>query len=400
MLFKYRAIDQEGLTVRGKLEASNVVDLEARLVKLGLFLIQEQALSDSPSLFTSKKVGRKELITFCFHMEQMTRAGVPLLEGLTDLRDTLEHPRFRDVIANIIEDIEGGLQMSQAMANHPAVFAPVFVNLIQAGEATGRLPDVLKNLVDTIKWQDELAAQTKKLLMYPLFVGSVVGGVVIFLMTWLVPQLVKFIQSMQQELPWNTRLLIAISDFMVHQWWVIVLAIVGTVAAWALWKVSDPRYQFKVDKLKLKLPFIGAVLEKIMLARFANYFALMYDAGIAILDSLKILEGVVGNKVVEQGLKDVRAQIGEGQGVAASFERVRLFPPLVIRMLRVGESTGALDKSLQNVSYFYNRDVKESIEKVQALIEPAMTVLLGFILGSVMLSVLGPIYDLLTKIKT
>lgn len=399
MQFKYRAVDMKGRSARGELEATNIVDLEARLGKLGLDLIDAQEVKAGKQLFGSKNVGRRELITFCFHMEQMTRAGVPLIEGLVDLRDTIEHPYFRSVVANVIDDIEGGLQFSQAMANHPNVFPPVFVNLIQAGEATGKLPDVLLNLVETLKWQDELAAQTKKLLMYPLFVGTVVGGVVIFLLVWLVPQLVKFIQSMQQQLPWNTRLLIALSDFAVNRWYVVIVMVIVTVAAWMLWRASDPNYQLKIDRLKIKSPIIGPVLQKIILARFASYFALMYDAGISILDSIKILEGVVGNKVMAIGLQEVRAQIAEGQGVASSFERVRLFPPLIIRMLRVGENTGALEKSLRNVSYFYNREVKESIENVQALIEPTMTVVLGFIIGFVMLSVLGPIYDLLTKIK-
>jgi type IV pilus assembly protein PilC len=400
MQYKYRAIDQEGRQVSGLTEAANTVDLESRLSRLGLFLIDEQQVSARPKLFGGNTIRRADLITFCFHLEQLSRAGVPLLEGLADLRDSLEQPRFQQVVATMIEDIEGGLQLSQAMMKHGSVFDAVFCNLIESGEATGRLPDVLKNLVETLKWQDELAAQTKKIIMYPAFVGTVIMGVIFFLMIYLVPQLVGFIKSMQQELPWNTKALIAISNFFVAYWWLILASpFIALVGMW-VWRISDPEFQFKIDLLKLKTPFIGPVLEKIVLARFSNYFAMMYDAGITILESLKILEGVIGNKVLAKGLTEVREQIGEGQSVSASFERVRLFPPLVIRMLRVGENTGALDNSLQNVSYFYNRDVKESIEKVQAMIEPAMTVILGLLLGSVMISVLGPIYDLLTKLKT
>lgn len=400
MQYKYRAIDQSGRTVTGQTEAANLVDLESRLTRLGLDLISEKEVTPRARLFGGNAIRRSDLITFCFHMEQLTRAGVPLLEGLGDLRDTLEQPRFRQVVATMIEDIEGGLQLSQAMAKHPTVFDNVFSNLIRSGEATGRLPDVLRNLVETLKWQDELAAQTKKIIMYPAFVGSVVLGVTFFLMVYLVPKLVNFIQTMQQTLPWNTKVLIAISNFFVNYWWALLLSPFVVMAGMFLWKQSDPDYQMKVDRIKLNIPFLGSVLQKIVLARFSSYFALLYDAGITILDSIKILEGVVNNKVLEKGLVEVREQIGEGQSVSSSFERVRLFPPLVIRMLRVGENTGALDNALQNVSYFYNRDVKESIEKVQTMIEPAMTVVLGLILGSVMLSVLGPIYDLLTKLKT
>ncbi|WP_374355319.1 type II secretion system F family protein [Chitinimonas sp.] len=400
MQYKYLAIDQAGRQVRGQTEAANLVDLESRLNRLGLYLIEEREVEYRPSLFGGKSIRRADLITFCFHMEQLTRAGVSLLEGLDDLRDSLENQHFQQIIATMIEDIEGGLQLSQAMNKHPTVFDAVFSNLIQSGEATGRLPDVLLNLTETLKAQDELAAQTKKIIMYPAFVGTVILGVIAFLMIYLVPKLVGFIKNMQQTLPWNTKVLIAVSDFFVNDWPVIVASPFILLFAMWLWKRSDPQYQYKVDGIKLKIPVIGPLLKKIVLARFANYFAMMYDAGITILDSLRILEGVLGNLVLAKGLTEVRELISEGQGVSSSFERVRMFPPLVIRMLRVGESTGALDNALRNVSYFYDRDVKESIEKAQALIEPVMTVVLGLILGSVMISVLGPIYDLLTKLKT
>lgn len=400
MRFKYRAIDSRGRTVNGELEANNPIDLEGRLTKLGLDLVEARVRAERTSLLGGKTIRRTDLITFCFHMEQLTRAGVALLEGLADLRDSLDHPTFREVIANVIEDIEGGHQFSQALSAHPKVFDTVFVNLVRAGEQTGKLSDVLKNLVDTLKWQDELAAQTKKIIMYPAFVGTVIMGVIFFLMIYLVPQLVNFIKSMQQTLPLQTRILIAISDFFVNYWWLILMSPVFVVLGMWLWKKSDPEYQYRMDRLTLRIPVVGPVLEKIVMARLANYFALMYAAGISILDCLKVLEGVVGNLVVAEGLQDVRAQIAEGKSVSSSFEHVNLFPPLVLRMLRVGENTGGLDNALANVSYFYNRDVKESIEKVQVLIEPVMTVVLGLLLGGVMVSVLGPIYDLITKIKT
>ncbi len=399
MLFRYRAIDPHGRIAQGTLDALNPVDLEVRLGKLGLEMVSAKSADEGFSLLPGKSIGRRELITFCFHMEQLTRAGVPILEGLVDLRDSLDHLRFREVIANVIEDIEGGQQLSQALSAHPKIFDPIFVNLLRAGESSGQLPEVLKNLVDTLKWQDELAAQTKKIILYPAFVGTVIMGVVFFLMIYLVPQLVKFIQNMQQTLPWNTKVLIWISDIFVNYWYLILLTPVYVLLGLYAWKKLDPAYQYRLDQYKLKIPVIGPVLKKIILSRFANYFALMYGAGISILDCIRILQGVVGNMVVAEALGDVTNEISEGQGVSASFERTRLFPALVIRMLRVGENTGGLDTALFNVSYFYNRDVKESIDRVQSLIEPVMTVVLGLLLGFVMLSVLGPIYDLISKIK-
>lgn len=399
-LYSYKAIDARGRRVKGRLEALNPVDLELRLSKIDLDLIHSTNISKRKGFGGGGgSIQRRDLITFCFHLEQLTKAGVPLIEGLVDLRDSIENLRFREVVANLIDEIEGGKQLSEALALHPTVFDTVFANLVHAGEVSGQLPMVLFNLTEMLKWQDELAAQTKKILMYPAFVGVVVTGVVFFLMIYLVPKLVSFIKTMGQELPFHTKALIFVSDFVIGYWWLLISAPIITVITITVWANRDPAMRFRVDGWKLNVWVVGPVLRKIILTRFTTFFALMYGAGISILDSLKVSEGVVGNAVMADAIVRIRDSIGEGMGVAASFERSRAFPPLVIRMLRVGENTGGLDTALRNVSYFYDRDVKESIGKVQALIEPVMTVILGVILGWVMLSVLGPIYDTISKIK-
>lgn len=397
MQFHYRATDETGRLQQGDMDAVNLSDLELRLGKLGLTLIR--ARETRRRAMKGRRVGRRDLITFCFHMEQLTRAGVPLLDGLGDLRDTLEHLRFRNVVANLIEEIEGGQSFSSALALHPTVFDEVFVNLIRAGEESGRLPDVLQNLTETLKWQDELAAQAKKVVMYPAFVASMVLCVVIFLMVYLVPQLVDFIKAMNSTLPWNTLLLIAISNFVRDYWWALLLAPLLMFALFRMQMKRSARFRLRVDGWKLGVWLFGPILKKIILARFASYFALMYSAGIPILGCIRICQGIMGNQVVSDALRRAELQISEGQGVSSSFERAGLFPPLVLRMLRVGENTGQLDGALLNVSYFYNRDVKEAIERVQALIEPVMTVVLGLILLWIMSSVLGPIFDTISKLR-
>lgn len=162
---------------------------------------------------------------------------------------------------------------------------------------------------------------------------------------------------------------------------------------------SDPEFAVTLDGWKLKIPGVGPILHKIILARFANYFGLMFSAGISVLDALKICEGIVHNKKIERAIARAQQQISEGAGIAAGFESVEMFPKLVVRMLKVGESTGQLDQSLQNICYFYNRDVRESIEKLQVMIEPVLTVILGGLMAIIMVSILGPIFDLMTKIK-
>ena len=399
MVYDYKAVSAEGRMVFGRIDAINIVDLEMRLKRMDLDLVTGKVI-DQQRLFGRRKIPRPDLINFCFHLDQLTRAGVPILEGLADLRDSIENPRFREVIAGLIEGIEGGQTLSLAMADHPTVFNPVFVNLIRAGEATGQLPDVLSSLTESLKWEDELASHTKKLLMYPAFVGTVVISATFFLMIYMVPQLKMFVKNMGQTLPPQTQLLFFVSDLLVAYWWMFLLLPILSVIGLTLTLRSNPLARLRFDAVKLRLPVLGPILNKIILSRFANTFAMLYAAGIPVLESIRTTQDIVGNRVVRQALRRVEQSIREGQNIASAFRDAGLFPPLVVRMLRVGESTGGLDKALLNVSYFYNRDVKESVEKAQTLIEPMLTVFMGALLGWIMLSVIGPIYDVIGKIKT
>jgi type IV pilus assembly protein PilC len=204
---------------------------------------------------------------------------------------------------------------------------------------------------------------------------------------------------MGQDIPWQTRVLIAVSDFFVSYWWAVLIA---PFAAWGGLKFAagrNPAVRYALDSYKISMPLIGPILRKIILSRFASSFAMMYGSGITVLDAIRSCEEIVGNRPLENALRTAGQQIAEGKNMTAAFADLGLFPPLIIRMLRIGETTGALDTALLNVSYFYNREVKESIAKVQAMIEPALTLVLGAILGWVMLSVLGPVYDAISKMK-
>ena len=398
-LFNYRAVDADGHTVAGRIDAMNIVDLEMRLRRMDLDLVKGEPVSNK-SLLGTHTIPRRELIHFCFHLEHLVRVKVPILEGLTDLRDSLENPRFREVVAGLVESIEGGQTLSQAMDAHPRVFDKVFVSLIRAGEASGRLPEVLRSLTETLKWEDELASQTKKLAMYPAFVGTIVIAATFFLMVYMVPQLKQFVKNMGEALPMQTKILFFVSDTLVTYWYVALLLPTLLAIGAKILLHTNPLARVRFDAIKLRLPFVGEILRKIILSRFANTFALLYSSGIPILESIRTTQDVVGNLVVRHRLERVEQLIGEGQNVTAAFHRTGFFPPLVIRMLKVGESTGALGEALVNISYFYNRDVKESVEKVQQLIEPALTMVLGCLLGWIMLSVLGPVYDVISRIKT
>ncbi len=397
--FNYKAIDQAGRHAQGQIDALNEVDLELRLERMGLDLITFRSSTKSSNSFAKNRVSNRDLVMFCFQLEQLTSAGVPILEGLNDLRESTQNLYFQKVLGAIAGEVEGGKMLSQALAEHPDVFDEVFVNLVGAGEQTGQLPAVFDNLSNTLKWQDELLSQTKKLLAYPLFVLVVVLAAVTFLMVYLVPEMVKFLNSLGQELPLNTRILIFISNAFVSYWWLIItVPLVLAAGAVAYVKQSaEARYRF--DYLKLKLPLTGDILHKIIMARFARYFAMMYQTGIPILQAIKTCEKIVGNRVIADALSRAHAQINAGDSMSESFHNAGLFPPLVVRMIKVGETTGALDKSLLNISYFYDRDVNELMQKMLKLLEPALTVILGLILAFIMVSVLGPVYDSFSKMK-
>lgn len=399
-MYAYRSMDANGKNVRGNMDAANLPELELRLKRMDLDLIDCKEQAAKAFSVGKGKIARKDLINFCFHMEQMSGAGVPILEALGDLRDSTDGARFRGVVADLIENIEGGSQLSEAMERYPLIFDKTFTSLITAGEKSGKVADVFKSLGESLRWQDELSAQTKKIVMYPAFVGTIVLGVTFFLMIYLVPQLTGFIKNMGQELPVHTKALIFVSGIFINYWYVVLaLPVVIWVASILLLKNSASA-RYKADEYKLRIWMLGPVLHKIILARFVTFFAMMYESGITILDCIRLSEDIVNNEVIEGGLRRAGELISEGQSVTAAFQSTGIFPPLIIRMLKIGEATGSLDTALRNVSYFYNRDIKEMIEKVQALIEPVMTVVLGLILGWIMMSVLGPIYDTISKMKT
>jgi len=397
-LFAYRAVDEEGRISSGSLDASNPIDLELRLRRLGLDLVTFESVKKSAAA-RSRSVTRQELITFCFHLSQLLKAGVNIIEALTDLRDTVDNPGLRQVVAGIIEDIEGGLKLSEAMASHPYIFDPVFVALVRAGEQSGQLNEVLDELSENIKWQDEIAGQAKRALVYPAIVFVVIAGVIFVLLTVLVPQLAVTFKTLVPKLPRETELLIGLSNITVKYWYLIIGVPVAAGIGLFIAVRSNDHLQAQMDSLSIRLPVIGPIRFKIMLARFSTFFAMLYRSGISVLDCIQICEKIMGNRLMEQALQHVGRSISEGQGISQAFTTTKLFPPLVLRMLRVGESTGGLDVALLNVSYFYNREVREGITKMQALIGPATTIVLGGLIVAILYTIFLPLYDVIGRIK-
>lgn len=398
--YKFRTIDAAGRVRSDSMVASNPMELEKRLGSMGFDLLSYKEHGKvSRSILQKKTVTRRDLINFTFHVEQLTKSGVPLLDSLKDIRNSFEYSNFTDVLQTIIDDIEGGKTFSLALAEHPQIFDKVYVTLVRVGEETGNLSDVLKDLTETIMWQDELASHTRKILIYPAIVTAVVICVVSFLMIYLMPQLLPFIKNIGTDIPIYTKVLMSTSKAFVNYWYIIFSLPVILYVAAVIMANKNIAVRYFIDGFKLKLWVIGPLVVKIKLARFANYFAMMYSSGITVLDALGISEDMVDNLVLEKSINKARTSIAEGSQISESFESVGFFPSMIVRMLKVGEDTGAMDEALLNVSYFYNREVKESIDKLEPALLPILTIILGGIMMWIMMAVLGPVYDAISTIK-
>ncbi len=399
IIYRYKAIDDVGKIRNDSLQADNLLDLEQRLNGMGMDLINCKEKAPSLFKFNSKSISRRDLINFTFQMQQLTKSGVSILDGLGDLRDSLPNSRMKEVLSGIVDEIQGGKTFSEALSEFPEIFDTVYIALVKVGEETGRIAEVMNDMAETLKWHDELISHTKKIMIYPAIVLVVISAVVTYLMIFLVPELIPFIEDLGGTIPIHTRALIATSWFLGNYWYVVF----GTpIALFFIIKETakrNPNVRYFIDNIKLRLYIFGPIILKTNLARFSNYFAMMYSSGLTVLDSLKISELLMGNAVLAKSIIDIREKISDGGQISESFATIDVYPPLVIRMLKVGESTGALDEALLNISYFYNREVKESVDKMEAAMTPLLTIIMGGVMMWIMSAVLGPIYDSLTTIN-
>jgi type IV pilus assembly protein PilC len=394
--FEYRAVNELGRITKGRIEAANLLDLESRIKQMGLELI-EGNLSASGSLLR-RSVKPRELIDFCFHMEQLLKAGVPLIESVEDFANSLPQGRMREVIGTVIQSVRGGKAFSEALAEHPLVFDNVFVALVHTGEQSGNLPRIFEKLLVSLRWQDELRAQLVKVLIYPAFALTLVIAVFLFFMLYLVPRLAVVLKSLVSKLPPQTELMIAISEFLQHQWGYLLVLVLAMVAVLVVLNRATGRLRYKVDSAKLKVPLIGGIIQTIILSRFVGLLSMLYASGITVTRALEICAMSANNAVIRAGIEDAHNHIVEGKTITDAFAMSGIFPSLVVRMIKIGENSGKLDEALDNAGYFFNRDVQEAVGRLQLLLPQILTVAIGVFIGWMAISVLGPIYEVIGKV--
>lgn len=389
--YRYRAIDELGRSRRGTRLATDETDLEHRLARDNLTLLG--CRPQSPG--TRRAACRQELPAFFFQLEHLQRAGIPLLDSLADLRDSTPDGEFRARLSDLLAALHGGCSLSQAMAEQPDLFDALTLHLIRAGEASGQLEEIFGRLATTLRWHAELARQTRSLMLYPAFSAVMITLAAAFLLGYVLPQLGDFLQRSGLDLPWQTRALLGLSDWVRQYWPVLLLLPPAAFATLQAVRARSPHLQETLDALRLQLWLAGPLWRKLILARFASTFALLYGAGLSVLECLMHCRDSAGNRVFARELDTIRLRVEAGDTLTRSFQLSPWFPPLVIRMLKIGEGSGALDQALLHVSELYEHDARDTLFRMQRLLEPVLTLVLGLFLGWIMLAVVGPIYTLI-----
>lgn len=392
--YAYRALNDAGRQVRGKLSANNETDLHQQLEAIGLMLIDSKPVKTSAlSTAMAKGVNAREKIQFFVHLEQLQAAGVPLLDSLTDVRDSTDTPRLRDLTATILNDVQGGTPLSQAFEKHPKVFGDLYSALVAAGEESGKLTESFRHLVKHVKWEDAIRQRIVKAARYPVIVMALILLMLGFMMGVVVPGIVEFLKSNGTQLPPVTLALIATSDFVVNYWAIMILAPMGIAATFVIMNKTSETMRYALSCLALRVPVFGPLITKLAISRFAHFFAIMFQSGVPILQCLETAQRVVTNRCLEESMKTVRQQVQNGEPLSVAMRNSGQFPSLVCRMVKIGEDSGNLGGVMDNVTGFYDKDVDEAIDGMIAMIEPAMTVISGGIMAWIVAGVMGPIYN-------
>lgn len=395
ILFSFKALDAQQQIVTGKMQVPDREVLAQQLQQQGLDLLSARRLRSA----ASAKPSRRDLIDFCFHVEHLLNAGIPLIDALQDLAQGSDSRNLRQLSTRLAAAVIGGKSLSAALQGEVGETEPALVGVIRAGELSGRLPDILHRLGSNLSQSEALAAGTRQLLLYPAVAGGLVMAASAFLMIFLVPQIRSFLGESGLPLPLHTRLLFVVSDFLTGYWPYVI----GTPPLLLLLCAGTLRYQpalrLRLDRLALDAPLTGRVSRRLAVARLADLLALLYSTGIPLLEALEAVQKSCANRVVGQALQRIRHAVEQGSSLAEAFARHDIFPPLLVRMLQIGEKTGGLDKALNNIAQRYEREARESIAILQTLLEPALTLCIGILLGWIMLATMQPIYGIIGQVS-
>jgi general secretion pathway protein F len=398
-VYKYKAIDGSGKSVQGVIDAESPKTATEKLKRQGVFLssLNEAKESKSRSLNPFKGVKISELAVTTRQFSTLISAGLPLEASLTALSEQTEDARLGNVLAEVRERVSEGSSLANALGEHKKIFSDLYINIVRAGEASGTLDIVLFRLADFLETQAALTSRVRGALIYPMFMFFIGGGVLFFTMTYVIPRIAKIFEESKSSLPFMTIILIKISDFLNNNiLLMIILAVILFFAASRFYKTDRGRMFF--DRVTLKLPVFGKLTSMVVISRFTRTLATLLSSGIPLLDALEIGEAVMGNKVYGQTLQEVRVNVREGASLAQPLKESGVFPPLVTRMIAVGEQTGEMEAMLSKVADIYDQQVETTVSTLTSLLEPVMIVIIGAVMAFIVFAVLLPIFNLTSTI--
>lgn len=396
-VYQYEAVNTSGEKISGQLEVERSSMVARQLKENGYFVTDIKEAKEKKDIGeyfkTRGRVKTKDLTVFSQQFAAMIDAGISLVDCLNILYDATSHPKLKEVIRGVQEDIETGTSLSEALMRYPKVFPTLYCQLVKAGETGGVLDTVLNRLADHYERQEEINNKVKGALYYPVTIFSIAILVVIFLMLVIVPSFVSMFDDFGAELPLPTKMLLSMSSFMQNYWWVLIIAVAGIIGVFKLYK-SSPKGKYQLDKVMLKIPIIGNMMQKVLVSRFASTLSILLGSGVDLLSSLSIVEEVVQNKVYSNVLIDARGQIREGISFSRPLNDSPLFPNMVVHMIKIGEESGNLEKMLNKITSFYNREVDTAVEGSISMIEPLMIVFLAVIVGFIVISIALPMFEM------
>lgn len=391
MLFAYKVKDPAGKLLEGEVEASDERAASAKL-RAQKFTV----LSIEKTKAKKKKKGKvtsKEIVIFSRQLSTLVSSGVPIVQGLSILEAQAETPAFSSVIASIRADIEGGLSISEAMRKHPRVFTELYVSMIKAGETGGILDTILERLSSYLESSEALKAKVKSAMMYPAVVGGVAAAITVFLIVFVIPIFKGIFASFGAELPFMTRIIIGLSDFMRANI-IYILAILGGAFYGVKKYIQTEKGKRKIDETALKLPVFGILLKKVAIAKFSRTLGTLIKSGVPILQGLETVAKTAGNKVIEEAIMKSRDSIKEGGRLAEPLKKSNLFPQMVVQMIGVGEETGSLDTMLIKIADFYDQEVDTAVKGLTSMIEPLIMVFMGVVIGFIVIAMFMPMFEL------
>lgn len=401
-VYKYRAKNILGQEISGSYEATDKAAVIYMLREKNFYPVNiKEDKSVIPSFSIKKlfkKVTLKDLAVFCRQFSTMINAGVPILSCLDILRKQTENIRLKETLETIYGEVQKGKSLSQVMGEFRLVFPELLINMIETGEISGNLDKVLERMASHYEKEYKINQKVKNALTYPAIIAIVAILVIIFLVTVVVPTFASMFSSMGAVLPISTRILMKISDFVKNSWYLFLVAFILGRAVLKSYS-QNPQGREKIDNLKLILPVIGNLHRNIATARFARTLGSLMNSGISVLQGIEVTKKVIDNQVISRSLTKVAEDVKKGKGLAEPLREFEVFPPMLVHMVKIGEDTGTLDFILEKTADFYDDEVENALNKMTTVLEPAIIVIMAVIVSLILISVLLPMFDIMTQVN-